>query len=76
MRAASRDHDIDLERSYVVGDRWLDMRLAANVGARPVLVRTGYGLSEESHPPGDVVPAFVADELMAATSWILGEDSR
>ena len=34
---------VDPRRSFVVGDRWLDVRLARTVGARGVLVRTGYG---------------------------------
>ena len=38
-------------RSFVVGDRWLDVALARAVGARGILVRTGYGATEEARPP-------------------------
>src|SRR4029453_15414906 len=34
---------LDVARSFVVGDKWLDVELAANAGARGILVRTGYG---------------------------------
>ncbi|MCM8833374.1 MAG: HAD-IIIA family hydrolase [Candidatus Omnitrophica bacterium] len=37
----------DLSFSYVVGDKKIDIELALNVGAIPVLVRTGYGIDEE-----------------------------
>ena len=68
---AARELGIDPSASFVVGDRWLDVRLARSVGARGVLVRTGYGASEERQPPGDVVADAVADNLIAASSWIL-----
>ena len=60
-------------RSFVVGDRWVDVGLARTVGAKGVLVRTGYGESEERKPPDGVRADVVVDNLIAASSWILGE---
>lgn len=37
---------VDLSNSYVVGDKKIDIELAFNVGAIPVLVKTGYGNQE------------------------------
>ena len=68
---AVRELDVDPLQSFVVGDRWLDVRLARAVGARSVLVRTGYGRGEEARPAPDVTADAVADNLMGATSWIL-----
>jgi len=68
---AVRDLGIVPERSYTVGDRWLDVRLARTVGARGVLVRTGYGLTEESRRPDGLTADAVVDNLVAAVSWIL-----
>jgi D-glycero-D-manno-heptose 1,7-bisphosphate phosphatase len=62
---------IDPARSFVVGDRWLDVGLARAVGASGVLVRTGYGDSEERKPPQGLTADAVVDNLMAASSWIL-----
>ena len=39
----ARDLDLDVARSFVIGDKWLDVELAKNAGARGILVRTGYG---------------------------------
>lgn len=38
--------DIDKDRSYVVGDKVIDLELAINLGVKPVLLLTGYGSSE------------------------------
>ena len=69
---AASAHDIDLARSFVVGDKHLDVALAATCGGRGILVRTGHG-EDELARMGNVMPgaAFVAAELMEATSWIL-----
>jgi D-glycero-D-manno-heptose 1,7-bisphosphate phosphatase len=68
---AARELGVDPSRSFVIGDRWLDVELARAVGARGVLVRTGYGLTEEAHPPATLTADAVADNLIAAVSWIL-----
>jgi D-glycero-D-manno-heptose 1,7-bisphosphate phosphatase len=73
VTSAARDLEVDLGRSWVVGDQWRDIEVANRVGARSVLVRTGYGRGlEKEWPDGIVRPTAVADNLMAAAALILG----
>lgn len=63
---------IDLARSFVIGDKPLDLGLAVNAGVRGVLVRTGYGAKAEIAHAGRVPgAAFVADDLASACDWVL-----
>lgn len=39
--------DIKFKEGYYVGDKMKDLKAAMNMGAKPVLVRTGYGLETE-----------------------------
>lgn len=39
--------DIKFKEGYYVGDKMKDLKAAMNIGARPVLVRTGYGMDTE-----------------------------
>lgn len=39
--------DIKFKEGFYVGDKMKDLKAAMNMGARPVLVRTGYGLETE-----------------------------
>ena len=71
LRRAAADLDLDLGASFVVGDKLLDIEAGRTVGARGVLVRTGYGAGEEALPDRAVVPAAIADNLMGAVAWIL-----
>ena len=48
---AAADLDLDPARSFVVGDKWIDVQLGRAVGARAILVRTGCGAEEERQPP-------------------------
>jgi len=71
LTRAAADLDIALDRSIVVGDRWHDLEAGQHVGARGVLVRTGYGKTEEASPHSRVTPSAIVDNLMEAVSWIL-----
>ncbi len=64
--------NIDPARSFVVGDKLIDVEFATRAGARGVLVTTGYG-EEVVREHGGTVPgaAHVAGDLMAAVAWIL-----
>ena len=72
LRAAS-ELGIDLKRSYCVGDRQADLECGMRVGAKGVLVLTGYGKEENSligDDPGRR-PSSVAAGLREAVQWIL-----
>jgi len=73
LERAAREHSLDLRRSYVVGDRYGDVELARNAGARGILVRTGYGEGELAWHSAEWPnqPDFVAKDLAEATDWIL-----
>ncbi len=73
LERAAQEHALDLQRSFVVGDRYGDVELARNVRARSVLVRTGYGEGELAWHGTiwTVQPDFVAEDLTQAADWIL-----
>lgn len=75
---AAQDLDIDLTRSYVVGDRFNDVQLAANVGAQGILVLTGYGRGEVENYQGPrlATPAYIATDLADAAEWILADSHK
>ena len=75
MQQAARDLDLDLSRSYLVGDRYSDMQTAANAGAKGILVLTGYGRGEYEYlrAAQKVQPVHVAPDLLEAVEWILAD---
>jgi D-glycero-D-manno-heptose 1,7-bisphosphate phosphatase len=71
LRRAAEELKLDLARSFVIGDRWHDLQAGDAVGARGILVRTGYGRTEEAAPKPRCAPAAIVDTLIEAASWIL-----
>ena len=69
----AEEFGLDLERCYVVGDKIGDVAFAHSVGAKGVLVLTGYGLGEYTYqrPGWTEQPDFVAADLPSAVAWIL-----
>lgn len=70
---AQADFDLDLNKCYVVGDRLKDIELGHNVGAKGILVLTGYGKGELKYiaPTHPLEPHFVAADLYEAAKWIV-----
>jgi len=70
---ATKDLDIALERSWMIGDRYGDIELARNAGVRSALVLSGYGRGEweNQRPPWKYQPDLVAENLLEAVESIL-----
>jgi D-glycero-D-manno-heptose 1,7-bisphosphate phosphatase len=69
---AQRELGLDLPRSYMIGDRYLDVEAAQAAGARSVLVLTGDGRKEhERREDFTVQPEFIAQNLLEAVESIL-----
>lgn len=74
---ARDEFSVDLSRSYVIGDKLIDLECGWNAGVRmPVLVRTGYGAEMERKLGTSVKKAVVCDDVDAAVNWILSEEAR
>jgi D-glycero-D-manno-heptose 1,7-bisphosphate phosphatase len=78
LRRAASDLGLDLGRSTLVGDKGSDLVAARAVGARAVLVLTGYGLGEWEYRRSalPVQPDHVADDLRGAADWVIKELAR
>jgi D-glycero-D-manno-heptose 1,7-bisphosphate phosphatase len=68
---ATADLGIDLARSVVIGDRWRDIAVARAIGARGVLVKTGYGATEALRPQAGLSADAICEDLIGAAVWLL-----
>ncbi len=76
IRRAARDHDVDLSRSYAIGDTRADIEAGAAAGVPGILVLTGYGRGLVEHQ-GDrmrVAPLAVREDLLDAVRFILNRE--
>ena len=75
LHRAAREHGLDLQRSWVIGDRYADVEMAHRAGGRGILVMTGYGKGEyELHrEQWPMQPDSLADNLRDAVRIIVNE---
>ncbi len=78
LRRGAEAFGLDLSRCYVIGDKISDVYFAHSVGARGVLVLTGYGLGEYTYQHQDWTqqPDFIAGDLVSAAEWILADAAQ
>jgi D-glycero-D-manno-heptose 1,7-bisphosphate phosphatase len=62
---AADNYDVDLKRSFMVGDRWRDIEAGRRAGCRTVWIDRGY--SERSPTDAD----YETDNFVSAVDWIL-----
>jgi D-glycero-D-manno-heptose 1,7-bisphosphate phosphatase len=63
---AAREHHIDLNRSFFIGDKEIDVECGHNAGVRTIRVRTGFDKVTEGSGAD-----WVAEDLPAAVDLIL-----
>jgi D-glycero-D-manno-heptose 1,7-bisphosphate phosphatase len=71
IHQACADLDLDPTRSWMIGDKWLDVGCGRAAGAGSLLVRTGYGANVADAPPEGLHADAILNNLMEAVGWIL-----
>lgn len=68
LETAAADLNIDIERSWMIGDKRVDIEVGRRSGARTALVLTGYGRQHRASL--EFEPDLTADDLGAAAAEI------
>jgi len=66
---AAKEHNIELSKSFMVGDRTSDIKAGRLAGVKTILVKTGFG-GDDGYK--DATPDYVAEDLYDAARIILG----
>lgn len=67
LKEAEKEFNIDLKKSFVIGDRKSDFEMGKNAECKTIHVLTGYGINAKN----DVNPDYFAKDLLDAAEWIL-----
>ena len=73
---AAAEYGLDLQNSYMIGDKTEDILFGLNIKATPILLLSGHGkrafkeLSEKK-----IKPAYVAGDLLEAANWIVARET-
>ncbi len=64
---AARRFNIDLKRSFAVGDKITDVLFAKKFGGKGILVLTGFGKKNKLKPR----PDYIAKDFYSAAKWVI-----
>ncbi len=67
IKDAAKEFDIDLKKSFMIGDKRIDIEMGHNAGCKSILVLTGNGMKEKENANAD----YVAKDLIDAAKWII-----
>lgn len=69
---AGRDYELDLNRSWLIGDRWVDVAAGRAAGVRTVLLERSYSWSptHQGPPPLGLQPDAVGADISACAAAI------
>lgn len=72
---AAQEHEVDINLSFMVGDKYTDVELAQRIGMKGVMTMTGYGIGEYEYQrqTWPKTPDKIAKDLLEAVDWIIGQ---
>ena len=68
---AIRDFDIDLNNSYIIGDRMIDVEAGHKIGLKTILVPEKKELVKREMNESDINPDFMCDDFYSGVKWII-----
>jgi D-glycero-D-manno-heptose 1,7-bisphosphate phosphatase len=66
LLTAAAKYGVDLNRSFMIGDRWRDVEAGRRAGCKTIWIDLGYDEKKPAEPPD-----LRASSLIEATEWIL-----
>lgn len=70
LKDAEKESGINLSKSFMIGDKKIDIEMGQNAGCKSILVLTGRGIKEKENAEAD----YIAKDLLDAAKWILKND--
>ena len=67
IKDAAKEFNIDLSKSFMIGDKKIDVKMGHDAGCKSILALTGNGMKEKENSDAD----YVAKDLLEAAKWIL-----
>jgi len=69
LQQAEKDFKIDNKKSWIIGDKWADVKTGKNFRIKSILVMTGKGGRSDPHHKTDVT--YIAKDLLDAAKFIV-----
>ena len=76
IKRALQDFEIDLSKSFIIGDTDADVELGRRVGLKTILLLRPTNPTGERIRRGEILPDFSTDNFKSAVEWILKQGKQ
>ncbi len=73
IQQAKNDLNLDMDQSFIIGDKTADIQTGKNAGLKSILVRTGTAGKDREY---QIKSDFIAKDLLDAANWILQQERK
>ncbi len=70
------NHNIILAKSFMIGDKFSDIKLGQNLKIKTIFLKTGHGRTQTLKYGKTIKANFVAKDILSAAKWIKKEKNR
>jgi D,D-heptose 1,7-bisphosphate phosphatase len=76
FQQAVKELNIDVKRSFIIGDRMLDIEAGYKIGCKTVLVPENKEKVEQEMKESSIKPDYVCDDFYSGVGWILENEKK
>ena len=76
FKMAKDDFDIDYKKSFVVGDRMLDVEAGYKLGCKTILVPEDKDKVKKEQEKSNAKPDFICDNFYSGIKWIISNSKK
>jgi len=71
LQKAMKDFDVDVQKSFIIGDRMLDVEAGNKIGVKTVLVPENKKKVDIEMQESNITPDIVCDDFYSGVEWIV-----
>ena len=69
-------HNINLKDSFMIGDKFADIKLGQNLKIKTIFLKTGHGRTQTAKYGDKIKPSYTASDILSAAKWIKAQRSQ
>jgi len=70
LKKAIKDFNIDVEKSYFIGDRMLDIEAGYNINCKTILIPEDKEKVDQERKESNIEPDYICDNFISGVIWI------
>lgn len=71
LKKAVKDFKIDTSKSFIIGDRMLDVEAGFKIGLKTILIPERKKMVEKEREESTVEPDYICDDFLSGVKWIV-----